>query len=298
LKKLNLKSLANGCAAAMKWLRAEWWALLVVTLGNVVFAFAVINFTLPYRFPDMGVSGLAVLSNYLFGVSPTWVIVIGNAGLLLWGRRSLNARFLGLTIYSIAVFSIFMPVFHSFSLPLPQDKFMATLITGVLKGLSIGMIFNVGASTGGTDIIAMVMRRRHGIEVGQFSIFLNLFILALSLGVVGLEAVVYGAAGLYVFGIVLDNVTRQFDRRKQAFIITNIPDEVCLFITSRGKGVTKFEGRGAYTGETRFMLISLLEPRHVVQLKKFLQEKDPKAFVYICDASEVLGKGFKSWKSL
>jgi uncharacterized membrane-anchored protein YitT (DUF2179 family) len=294
-----LKSvLENYFFAALKRLKEEWKTLLAVTLGNVVFAFAVINFTLPYRFPDMGVSGLAVLSNYIFGISPTWVIIIGNALLLLWGRRSLHPRFLALTLYSIIVFSLFMPVFRQIPLPLPQDKFMATLITGVLKGLSIGMIFNVGASTGGTDIIAMVMRRRYGIEVGQFSIFINIFILALSLGVVGLESVVYGAAGLYVFGIVLDNVTRQFERRKQAFIITSIPDEVSLFITSRGKGVTRLEGRGAYTGEPRPVLISLLEPRHVVQLKKFLQEKDPKAFVSICDAAEVLGKGFKSWKSL
>ncbi|MDR1874354.1 MAG: YitT family protein [Synergistaceae bacterium] len=290
--------LENYFFAALKRLKEEWKTLLAVTLGNVVFAFAVINFTLPYRFPDMGVSGLAVLSNYIFGISPTWVIIIGNALLLLWGRRSLHPRFLALTLYSIIVFSLFMPVFRQIPLPLPQDKFMATLITGVLKGLSIGMIFNVGASTGGTDIIAMVMRRRYGIEVGQFSIFINIFILALSLGVVGLESVVYGAAGLYVFGIVLDNVTRQFERRKQAFIITSIPDEVSLFITSRGKGVTRLEGRGAYTGEPRPVLISLLEPRHVVQLKKFLQEKDPKAFVSICDAAEVLGKGFKSWKSL
>ena len=135
-------------------------------------------------------------------------------------------------------------------------------------------------------------------EVGQFSVFVNMFILALSLAVVGLESVVYGAVGLYVFGITLDSVTRRFDRRKQALIITNIPDEVCIFITSKGKGVTKLEGKGAYTGQSRPVLISLLEHRQVVELKKFLQEKDPNAFMSICDATEVLGQGFKSWKSL
>jgi uncharacterized membrane-anchored protein YitT (DUF2179 family) len=89
-----------------------------------------------------------------------------------------------------------------------------------------------------------------------------------------------------------------FDRRKQAFIITNIPDEVSHFITSKGKGVTLIEGKGGFTGESRPVLISLLEPRHILQLKTFLKEKDPKAFVSICDASEVLGQGFKSWKTL
>ncbi|MDR1648980.1 MAG: YitT family protein [Synergistaceae bacterium] len=294
----NLKKIGECCGAFLKRVRDDWKAILVIILCNIVTAFAVINFTLPYRFPDMGVSGLAVLSNYLFGISPSWVIFSGNMLLLIWGWKNLNPRFLALTVCSIVVFSVFMPIFRMFPLPLPQDKFMATVITGVLKGASAGIIFNVGGSGGGTDIIAMVLRRRRGIEVGQFSIFVNLIILALSLGVVGLDSVVYGIVGLYIFGVTLDNVTHKFDRRKQAFIITNIPDEVSVFITSKGKGVTRIEGRGAYTGQPRPMLISLLEPRHVLQLKKFLQEKDPKAFVSICDAAEVLGQGFKSWKSL
>ncbi|MDR2529461.1 MAG: YitT family protein [Synergistaceae bacterium] len=279
-------------------IRGEWKALLVIIFGNIACAFAVINFTLPYRFPDLGVSGLAVLSNYVFGISPSWVVAAGNLLLIAWGWRNLSLRFLGLTVCSIMVFSIFMPIFLKFPLPLEQDSFMATVISGVLKGGAAGMIFNAGGSGGGTDIVAMVLRRRYGIEVGQFSIFVNLFVLTLSLGVVGLNPVVYGVVGLYIYGITLDNVMRKFDRRKQALIITSIPDEVSHFITSKGKGVTRVEGQGAYTGQPRPVLISLLEPRHVVQLKAFLQEKDPKAFVSICDAAEVLGQGFKSWKSL
>jgi len=265
---------------------------------NILAAFTVANFTLPYRFPDMGVSGLAFLAYYLTGFPPSIVIAVCNALLLAWGWKTMNLRFLGLTICSIAVFTITLPIFRTFILPWPQDKFMAAVINGTLKGFVGGMIFNAGGSGGGTDIVAMVLRRRYGLEVGQFSIFVNLGILALSLGVVGLESVVYGVVGLYVFGITVDNVMQKFDRRKQAFIITNIPDEVSAFITSKGKGVTRIEGRGAYTGDPRPVLISLLEPRHVVQLKSFLHEKDPRAFVSICDASEVLGQGFKSWQSL
>jgi uncharacterized membrane-anchored protein YitT (DUF2179 family) len=295
---LNLKDAEKRLRALLQAVRGDWKAVLVIILCNIVTAFAVINFTLPYRFPDMGVSGLAVLSNYLFGISPSWVIFSGNMLLLIWGWKNLNPRFLALTICSIVVFSVSMIIFRLIPLPLSQDRFMATVVTGLLKGTAAGMIFNVGGSGGGTDIIAIVLRRRRGIEVGQFSIFVNLIILTLSLGVVGLDAVVYGIVGLYIYGVTLDNVTHKFDRRKQAFIITNIPDEVSLFITSKGKGVTRVEGQGAYTGQPRPVLISLLEPRHILQLKKFLQEKDPTAFVSICEATEVLGNGFKSWQSL
>ena len=279
-------------------LQAEWHAILAIVLANIVYAFAIRNFTLPYHFPDTGVAGLGVLSHYAFGVSPIWVIVGGNALLILWGKRDLTARFLVLSVISIGVFSIFLGIFERFELPLPDDRFMATVITGFLKGVASGMMFNVGGSGGGFDIVAMVMRRRHGIEVGRISIAVNSVILMLSLGVVGLEAVVYGAVGLYTYGVTVDNVTRSFDRRKQALIITNIPDEVSAFINSKGRSVTRLEGRGGYTGQPRPVLITLLEPRQIVQLKHFLKEEDPRAFVSICDATEVVGRGFKSWRSL
>ncbi|MBQ3395563.1 MAG: YitT family protein, partial [Synergistaceae bacterium] len=237
-------------------------------------------------------------TNYIFGISPNWVILSGNILLLLWAWRDLNVRFLALTMTAIMTFSTMLSVFEHFPLPLPDDKFMATVITGLMKGLAGGLMLNVGGSGGGTDIAAAALRRRYGIEVGQFSMFINFFILAFSIGIIGLEAVVYGAVGLYVNAITVDNVTRSFDKRKQAIIITNIPDEVSKFINSLHKGVTRIEGKGGYTGQTRPVLITLINPRQVILLKHFLKEHDEKAFVSICDASEVLGNGFKSWRSL
>ena len=294
---MNLKKLFAICAYEIK---KEFKSILILSIACLVQAFAVHYFTLHYQFPDLGISGLAVLSYYLFNISPSWIILICNILLLIWGRRELSDRFLILTFISVGMFSLGLSLFEllDIKLALPEDRFMATIIAGLLKGISAGIIFNIGGSGGGLDIIAMIVRRKHGIEVGHFSILVNLFILGLSIGVVGLEAVVYGAAGLYVNGITLDSATRSFDRRKQAFIITNIPDEVSDFINSKGKGVTRLDGVGAYTGQKRPVLISLLEPRQVVQLKLFLKERDPKAFVSICDATEVLGQGFKSWRSL
>ncbi|MBQ7559673.1 MAG: YitT family protein [Synergistaceae bacterium] len=279
-------------------IKEDWKAVLVIIIASLIQAFAVNYFTLHYRFPDLGVSGIAVLTNYMFGISPNWVILTGNILLVWWAHKDLNIRFLVLTLLAIMTFSTGLSIFDEYPLPLPDDKFMATVIVGVLKGTAGGLMLNVGGSGGGTDILAAALRRRYGIEIGRFSIFINFFILGLSIGVIGLESVVYGAVGLYVNGITVDSVTHSFDKRKQAIIITNIPDEVSSFITSLGKGVTRIEGKGAYTGQERPILFTLLSPRHVVMLKKFLKEKDERAFVSICDASEVLGKGFKSWKSL
>ena len=280
-------------------IKDEWKAVLTILIASTIQAFAVNYFTLHYRFPDLGISGIAVLTNYMFGISPNWVILTGNILLVLWAHKDLNAKFLGLTLLAITTFSTMLEVFNKIPLDnLPDDKFMATVIVGLLKGSAGGLMINTGGSGGGTDILGVALRRRHGIEIGRFTIIINFVILGLSIGVIGLESVVYGAVGLYINGIAVDSVNHNFDKRKQAIIITNIPDEVSKFINSLGKGVTRLEGRGGYTGQERPVLITLLAPRHVVMLKKFLKEKDEKAFVSICDASEVLGKGFKSWRSL
>ena len=283
---------------AFALISTEWQAVTVVILASALQAFAVNYFTLHYHFPDLGVSGIAVLTNYVFGISPSWVILIGNLALAFWARKDLNLHFLGLTLTAVFTFSTMLSVFALYPLPLPDDKFMATVITGLLKGFAGGFMLKVGGSGGGTDIIGVALRKRYGIEIGRFSMFINFFILGLSIGVVGLEAVVYGAVGLYVNGVTTDNVTRSFDKRKQAIIITNSPDEISRFINEHGRGVTRFEGRGGYTGQERPVLFTLLSPGQVVQLKRFLKEHDENAFVSISDASEVLGKGFKSWRSL
>jgi uncharacterized membrane-anchored protein YitT (DUF2179 family) len=282
-----------------KFIRDEWKVFAAMTIGVVINAIAVAYFTIPYRFPDLGVSGLAVLSNYAFGISPVWVIFFGNLLLFIWGWKYLSPRLICFSSYYVILFSTLLPVFSSISIDLPDDRFLAAVISGVMKGLSGACIFQVGGSGGGTDIIAVALRKKYGMEIGSFSVAINLVILGLSLGVVGLHSTIYGVVALYVFGVVLDNTTHSFDRRKQAFIITNIPREVSSYIINTfGRGATLLQGEGGFTGEVRPLVMTLLDQRQVAMLKDFLRRNDPNAFVSICDASEVLGKGFKSWKSL
>ncbi len=262
-------------------------------------ALAVVIFIMPNRFPDLGVSGLAVLSNYVWGISPSWVILIGNAILMLWAWRELSPRFVIWTLFSIILFSFLIKVFEFIPFLNLNDKFMAAVVSGVIKGFGAGLILRMGASTGGLDIPGMALRKRYGIEMGQFSISCNSVILLLSAFVVGIQSTIYGVVALYIYGIVLDNTTRSFDRRKQVFVITNHPHEVSGFITgSLHRGVTLLHGEGGFSGKERIVLLALLEPRQVVALKRFLAENDPHAFMSINEASEVVGKGFKSWKSL
>jgi uncharacterized membrane-anchored protein YitT (DUF2179 family) len=143
------------------------------------------------------------------------------------------------------------------------------------------------------------MRKRYGVEIGSFSLVINLILLGLSLGIVGLHSTIYGVVALYIYGVVIDNTTHSFDRRKQLFIITSIPQDVSAYINNTfNRGATLLRGEGAFTGQDRPVVMTLLDQRQVALLKDYLRRNDAKAFVSICDASEVLGKGIKSWKSL
>jgi len=282
-----------------RFIRDEWKIFIALTIGVIINAIAVSYFTIPYKFPDLGVAGLAVLTNYAFGISPVWVIFFGNLFLFIWGWKYLSPRFICFSSYYVILFSLLLPIFASIEIGLPEDRFLAAVISGVIKGISGACILQVGGSSGGTDIIAVALRKRYGIEIGSFSVFINLVILGLSLGVVGLHSTIYGIVALYVYGVIIDNTTHSFDKRKQAFIITSIPKEVSSYIINTfHRGATLLHGEGAFSGEERIVVMTLLDKRQVAMLKDYLKRNDPEAFVSICDASEVLGKGFKSWKSI
>lgn len=204
----RMRTLARrGAARVLSEIRDEWKAFLAVTIGVSIQAVAVVLFVLPNRFPDLGVSGIAVLSNYVFGISPSWVILILNALLMIWAWRELSPRFVMWTMWAVLLFSLLLKLFEFVPVPVIGDKFLAAMVSGVLRGLGAGLVFRVGGSTGGLDIPGVALRKRYGIEMGQFSIYINMGLLGLSFFVVGLDAAIYGAVGLYVFGIVVDNTT-------------------------------------------------------------------------------------------
>ena len=278
-------------------LRREGKTFALVTAGTIVMCTGIVAFTLPYRFPDVGVTGLAVLSNYLWGISPSWIIGAANGLLFLWAWRGLSPRFVGWSAYSVVLTTAALEILKVFPYPHLSEPLLAAVLGGVVKGLGIGLVFLAGASTGGTDIIVVSLRKRFGIDVGGYSYYLNAVILFLSAFVIGLENALYGLLSMYAVGVVMDGVLKSFDRRKQVFVITAEMEAVRRFVTEDlHKGVTLLHGTGGYTGQERTVLMSFMTQRQTVELKRFLASLDPQAFMAVGDASEVVGQGFKPWK--
>ena len=131
-------------------LRREWHTLLAATIGTLLTCFAVVALTVPYQFAGGGVLGLALISNYAWGISPAWVLSVGNAVLLLWGWKALSLRFALWTLYVTVLTSVAIPVFELFQYPVIGNTILAALLAGAVGGVGFGMLFRVGASSGGT----------------------------------------------------------------------------------------------------------------------------------------------------
>ena len=279
---------------------AEAPTLAVCILGCLLYVIGVVGFTIPYRFPDSGVTGLAVLASYVWGTSPALIVAIANVVLLAWGWKFLSRRLVMWTVFNVVLITVAMKLLDGASFfPTLEDRLLVAMIGGAIKGFGGGMVFRSGASMGGLDIITLALRKRYGVEVGRYSLYINLVILTIASFVVGIENALFGLVGVYASSVVTDNVLNSFDRRRLVFIITRDPEPAVDFIIKElNRGVTMLDSCGGYTREDQPTLMCLLSRRQVVDLKRFLGENDPRAFMVVSEASEVLGRGFKDWKNV
>ncbi|WP_308776448.1 YitT family protein [uncultured Bilophila sp.] len=278
-------------------LRREWHTLLAATIGTLLTCFAVVALTVPYQFAGGGVLGLALISNYAWGISPVWVLSVGNAALLLWGWKALSFRFAIWTLYVTALTSVAIPVFELFRYPVIGNEILAALLAGAVGGLGFGMLFRVGASSGGTDVIVMVARKRWGVNVGAMSFYINVIILFASFVVVDIEKILMGGLLLYVETVVIDKVLKSFDRRSQVLIISKRTQDIAAFILEElDRSATIIPAKGAYSDQPQDMLLVVLTRRQTVDLRQYIAEADPEAFLIFSDVTEVVGLGFKNWE--
>jgi len=296
---MNLNKLQRALLHLFFILKQEKDSFITITFGTTISVIATLTLIMPYKFPDSGLTGLAVLSSYVFHISPSWLYAIGNAALLIWGWKELSPRFVILTIYGVSLFSLLLKVLEFIPAPSLNDLFMIAVFAGVIKGIGGGLVFRSGASLGGTDIVVVALRNRYGIEVGKYSFYTNLAVLLISVPIIGLERAIYGLVAIYISGIAIDGVLRSFDRRRQVFVISEKYEQVKdVIIKELGRGVTFLHGEGGFTGKSQKIIMCLLTPRQTMELKRFLAITDKSAFMVVTEASEVVGKGFKSWKEL
>lgn len=271
----------------------------IITLGAVIYALAFDWFVAPNQIAMGGVTGLAQIVNALVPVLPVGVLsILVNVPLFLAGWRLLGGRLLVSNLYAMAVSSLAIDVIawmHTFP---PMDPILATLYGGAGMGVGLGLVFSQGATTGGTDIIGKLLKLKFPwLPIGKLVMIPDMVVVILAAVVFGtVNAALYGLIQMYLLSKVMDMILYGWDTSRVAYIITDRWEETVQGLLDMNRGVTLLQGKGAYTGAEKQVLLVAFRQREIVPIKRMLREIDPKAFFIVCDAHEILGEGFGDYQ--
>lgn len=271
----------------------------IITLGAVIYALAFDWFVAPNQIAMGGVTGLAQIVNALVPVLPVGVLsILVNVPLFLAGWRLLGGRLLVSSLYAMAVSSLAIDVIawmHTFP---PMDPILATLYGGAGMGVGLGLVFSQGTTTGGTDIIGKLLKLKFPwLPIGKLVMIPDMVVVILAAVVFGtVNAALYGLIQMYLLSKVMDMILYGWDTSRVAYIITDRWEETVQGLLDMNRGVTLLQGKGAYTGAEKQVLLVAFRQREIVPIKRMLREIDPKAFFIVCDAHEILGEGFGDYQ--
>ncbi len=276
------------------------WNYLLITLGSGVYALAFAWCYDPNHIGFGGVTGLAQIVNRFAPVLPIGgVVIVLNIPLFLLGWRLLGGRVLVSSLYAMACSSLMIDALNGLFTFAPMETMLAAVIGGVLLGVGLGLVFLQSATTGGTDLLARLLKLKFGwLPMGKLLLCIDLVVIvAVAAAFQSLESGLYGLIGLYISTLVMDKMLYGLDTAKVAYIISSKPQAVTDAIVGElERGVTVLEGRGAWSGEEKQVLMCAFKQRQIVKLKALVKDIDPAAFLIVTDAHEVLGDGFREYR--
>ena len=283
---------------------------IVITLAIILSAIGWCVFLIPNQMLGGGVTGLSTIIYWLTGIPTGVMIFVFNAILIAISFKSLGRRFAISTIYSVVVTSIVFYVMQEYlvdiiknhygSIPLSgvEHRFLAALLGSALNGVACGIIFLEGSSTGGTDVVAVMINKYRNVTIGRLSLFINVAVITCSYFVYkDLELLIYSYVGLMVTSYTVDLTMNGSKQSVQMFIFTSKPHEIADMVGEEiHRGVTMIKGTGWYSkkeSEIVMVVVRKIESQRVIRIVKQI---DPAAFVSVNTVMGVYGKGFEMMK--
>ena len=266
---------------------------LAITVGTILIAFAIKNIFDPVSMVTGGVSGAAIILKELWQV-PLWLTnTVLNIPLFLAAFRMMGWQFIGRTLYSTAMLSAALYVLPEMGL-VKEDMILSALFGGVLSGVGTGLVFLGGCTTGGTDMLAVLIRGRlRHYSSAQIMQVLDGGIVAAGALVFGIRPSLYAMIAIVCVSRVTDRLIEGMKFSKQVYIISDKYKEISDTIMTRmNRGVTGIAAKGMYSDETKNMLFCVVSRKEIVEIKEIVSEYDPRAFFIVSDAREVFGEGF------
>ncbi|MHC0039325.1 YitT family protein [Pseudoneobacillus sp. C159] len=266
--------------------------IIFIIIGAFLFALGVNLFVIPNEFGEGGVTGITIITYYLFEWSPGLVNLILNAFLLIVGYKFLNKVTTIYTIIAVVFNSLFLHLTEGWNIA--SDEMMVNAIFGgIIIGAGIGLIIRVGGTTAGTTILARITHKFLGWNISYGLLFFDLIVAFSSYFIIGAEKLMLTIIMLYVATKVMEFVIEGLNPKKAITIISDKPDDIAKQVTtSMDRGVTVYSGHGYYTKTPKEILYIVISKQEVIKLKRIVQSTDPNAFIAIHDVRDVFGEGF------
>ena len=273
---------------------------LIITVASAVYALGFVWCYVPNGIAFGGITGVAQIINYLIPAFPIGVtVIVLNVPLFILGWRLIGGRLLVSSLYAMFLSSVFIDLLTPLYDWRPMEPLLACIYGGVLLGLSLGLIIMQGATTGGTDLIARLLKLKLSwLPMGKLLMGTDLAVIVLvAVAFRTLDTALYGLVALYISTIVMDGVLYGMDTAKVAYIISDKNQEISdAIVNGLDRGVTILHGQGAYTKADKDVLMCAFKQREIAAIRAAVKEIDPSAFLIVCDAHEVLGEGFRDYK--
>jgi uncharacterized membrane-anchored protein YitT (DUF2179 family) len=269
---------------------------MIIAFGLLLNALGWTAFLIPAQITGGGITGVSTLIFYSTGFPLGVSYLIINAVLLVFAVKILGPGFGVKTVFSVVVLSVLFSVLQQLiTKPIVNDTFLSTVIGGILGGAGIGIVFSQGSSTGGTDIIAMIINKYRNINPGRIILYIDIFIIASSFLIFrSPEKLVYGYVAMGITSYAIDLLFTGSKQSVQMFIFSKKYNLIADRIGKEmGRGITIIDGQGWYTGEQTKVLLVLVKKPEASQIFRIIKEIDQDAFMSVNNVMGVYGKGFE-----
>lgn len=270
---------------------------LLLTFGTLIVAVGVYFFKFPNHFSTGGVSGISIiLGSILPNITPASMMLTINMILLLIGFLVFGRNFGIRTAYCSTLLSVstwVMERIYPMSQPFTNEPMLELCFAVGLPAVGSAILFNMESSTGGTDIVAMIMKKFTNLDIGKALMFSDM-VITFSAFTFGVKTGLFSILGLVMKSLLVDVVIENINMCKYLTIITSNPDPICDYIINKlHRGATTYDAKGAYNHENKEIILTAMSRGQAVLLRRFVKTVDSKAFVLITNTSEIIGKGFR-----
>lgn len=270
----------------------------LLTFSTLVMAVGIYFFKFANNFTFGGITGLAVLAARLCPISASDFSFVANMVLLVIGLIVLGKKFAAKTAYSSILLSVTLSALeriYPMSHPLTDQPILELAFAIALPSVSSAILFNIGASSGGTDIIAMIMKKYTSFDIGKALLITDFFITLAGCFVFDIQTGLYSFLGLALRSFMIDGFIESLNLSKYFNVVCSNPKPICDFIKDElHRSATIVLAQGAFSGENKYIIFTVLNRVEAVKLRNYIKQNSPDAFLLISNTSEIIGKGFHS----